>query len=229
MTRAGKKCLHGRGYKFELRMKSALLLTICVTLAYAGGNTAAGEAEVLFRQAMGTKDFRTQKKMVRELAAKFPDTAHGLCAQGMLSGMRVGAKPAEEIEFYNKALKIKPDFVEALVNRGTTRLQLNDVPGAMADFNKAIEINPKEGMPYFNRGTVKAAQGDDAGALADFDKAISLTPDMPQFYYRRALHRTRMNKPMKDICADYKAAAELGHPQAAEFAPDECKIKPAEQ
>lgn len=210
-------------------MRLFLLTIFCAAQAFAGSTATETDAATLFRQAMNTKDFRAQKKIIREVAAKFPETAYGLCAQGMLAGMRVGAKPAEEIEFYDKALKIKPDFVEALVNRGTTKLQLNDVSGAMADFNKAIEINPKEGMPYFNRGTVKAAQGEDAAALSDFDKAISLTPDMAPFYYRRALHKTRMNKPLQEICADYKSAAELGHAQAADFAPDECKIRPANQ
>jgi tetratricopeptide (TPR) repeat protein len=183
-------------------------------------HAGATDAESLFKRAMGATAIREQKKLVRELATKYPETPYGLFAQGMLIAMQARGNPNEEIAFYNRALEKKPDFVEALSNRGATKLQINDVAGALVDFNRAIEIKPDEATPYFNRGTVKAAHGDDAGALADFDKAISLKPTVAPFYYRRGLHKLRMDKPAAESCADFKAAVELGLETAATMAED---------
>ena len=61
-------------------------------------------------------------------------------------------------------------------NRGTSKYNLKDYYGAIADYTKAIELAPNNGngSSYNNRGAVKLALGDLTGACADRKKAASL-------------------------------------------------------
>ena len=54
---------------------------------------------------------------------------------------------------FDKALEINPKFVEALLQRGKAKFQLNDEYGALTDINKAIELKSNYGEAYFNRGS----------------------------------------------------------------------------
>jgi tetratricopeptide (TPR) repeat protein len=43
---------------------------------------------------------------------------------------------------YNKAIQLKPDYVDAFVGRGETKYKKGDPDGALADYNKAAELKP---------------------------------------------------------------------------------------
>jgi tetratricopeptide (TPR) repeat protein len=43
---------------------------------------------------------------------------------------------------YNKAIKLKPDYIEAYIGRGGAKLKLGDSNGALADYKKAVELKP---------------------------------------------------------------------------------------
>lgn len=52
------------------------------------------------------------------------------------------------IIWYNRALEVNPQNVEAYVNRGNSYATKGQYNLAIADYNKAIEINPKYSMAY---------------------------------------------------------------------------------
>lgn len=82
--------------------------------------------------------------------------------------------PFKAIELCTKVIELKPDMVEAYINRGVLKSDVGDYEGAMKDYNKAIELDPKDATAYFNRGNLKDTLGDMNGALLDYDKAIAL-------------------------------------------------------
>ena len=51
-------------------------------------------------------------------------------------------KYEEALADYNRSLKIKPDDLAALTNRGTTYAHLEEYEKALADFNRFLEIEP---------------------------------------------------------------------------------------
>ena len=50
--------------------------------------------------------------------------------------------PKDAVEYFTKAIDMKPDFSEAYYYRGLSRYQAKDMAGARADFQKYMEIDP---------------------------------------------------------------------------------------
>ena len=56
------------------------------------------------------------------------------------------------IENLNKAIDLKPKYVQAYFNRGTAYRDKGAYDRAIADYSKAIKLNPDYALAYFNRG-----------------------------------------------------------------------------
>ncbi len=72
------------------------------------------------------------------------------------------------ILFWNQALRIFPDYVEALEHRGAARRMLGDLQGALTDVNDAINLHPDRIVAYWVRGDIYATQGKYELAIADY-------------------------------------------------------------
>lgn len=90
------------------------------------------------------------------------------------------------IEDYNKAIRIKPDFVSAFNNRACAKISLGDYDGAKEDIDKAFSLDPNFAFAYDTRGELKFALGDIDGAVNDHTKAIEINPKAASFYRNRA-------------------------------------------
>ena len=75
------------------------------------------------------------------------------------------------------ALAMKPDYVEAYVNRGIVLQELNRLDEALANYNRVLAIQPNYVEALFNRGNVLMELKRLDEALASYDKAIALEPD----------------------------------------------------
>lgn len=78
------------------------------------------------------------------------------------------------LEDYNKALELKPDFPEALVNRGKVLLKKGDCAVAIQDFDHAIALRPADQQAWQDRGVCKTRLGDASGAASDLAQAKAL-------------------------------------------------------
>ena len=112
------------------------------------------------------------------------------------------------IEYFNKAIKLKPDLTEAYCNRGNTKYDLGQYSEAIEDFNKAIELNPDFSEAYYRRGRTKFILNQYEDAIEDYTKAIELDPDNSNIYYHRGLANRKLKQYIKAIL-DYKKAFEL--------------------
>ena len=126
------------------------------------------------------------KKIVNSLNANDYDTAQKLIERDL---KRFGedeeyyfylALITENLEkkrdLYSKAIEIKPDFMDAYINRGLVNNELQDYENSIKDYNRAIELDSKCALAYNNRGYTKFKQKDYEGALKDYNKAILLNP-----------------------------------------------------
>lgn len=114
---------------------------------------------------------------------------------------------------YTEALKINPDFIWSLRNRGYLLYRYLDQPQrALEDINRAITINPKDFWSYVDRGAVREGMGDQWLALEDYQQALSLAPENPQVLYRLGVAQMYLQDP---------AAAETSFSRAVQRDPDE--------
>jgi len=104
------------------------------------------------------------------LSPGLPDAWNAL---GIAEGAKGGYEQA--IADFDRALSLKPDFIEAYVNRGIARLQgAHDVGAALNDFTMAITLDPSFAKAYLMRGIARGMKGLYDLAVADLDRAAEL-------------------------------------------------------
>ena len=81
-----------------------------------------------------------------------------------------------KLDLYSKALALNAKFLDAYINRGLVKNELQDYEGSIEDYNEAIKLDPKCALAYNNRGYTKYKQQDYKGALDDYNRAILLNP-----------------------------------------------------
>ena len=64
----------------------------------------------------------------------------------------------KSIEYYTKAIELKPDFMEAYNNRGNAYEEKGESDKAIENFTKAIELNPDYAEAYSNRSALLQKQ-----------------------------------------------------------------------
>ena len=94
---------------------------------------------------------------------------------------------------YNRAIELKPSFVEAHYSLGIVNLVLRRHSDAIANCNEAIKLKPDFAEAYFYRGIVKVDLGDFNGAIEDYNEAIKLKPDFAEAYHNRGMVKTDLS------------------------------------
>lgn len=77
------------------------------------------------------------------------------------------------IIFYSRAIKLKPEYIDAIWKRGLSNVKIDSNMLAIKDFTKIIDIKPN-GDVYNERGKVKFYIKDTLGACADWDVGCDL-------------------------------------------------------
>jgi protein O-GlcNAc transferase len=80
---------------------------------------------------------------------------------------------------YDKALAIKPNYADALNNRGNTLRDLKRFGDALVSYDKALAIKPDSADTLYNRGIALRGLKRFNEALESTDKALAVKPDHP--------------------------------------------------
>lgn len=80
----------------------------------------------------------------------------------------------EAYDLYQTALSMKPDFIEAHLNKGDVLLKLNRTRDAKTSFEKALHYNPKYTDALFNLGTAHLQLGERGEAERCYRQALAL-------------------------------------------------------
>ena len=91
-------------------------------------------------------------------------------------------KLEESVEAYNKALAIKPDYVEAYNNLGNTLKDQGKLEESVEVYNKALAIKPDYVEAYNNMGNALNEQGKLEEAIEAYNKALLIKPDYADAY-----------------------------------------------
>lgn len=116
-----------------------------------------------------------------ELEPRNPDTYYFLAvAQGKTGDV------VNSLKNYSKAIELRPDYIEALVNRGLIYYNSFRYDEAIADYTAAIAAKPDVAIAFNNRANAYLKTGQKDKALADVTRAIQLQPNNVKNYETRA-------------------------------------------
>jgi len=98
-------------------------------------------------------------------------------------GMPPVTRHEKEIEYYETAIRIKPDFPAAYNNLGTSYKRRGDLRGALQLYAKAIQIDERFAEAYSNRASVYLSLGKPNEAVVELRRAIELDASNPYAYH----------------------------------------------
>ena len=90
--------------------------------------------------------------------------------------------PRAALRCFDKALKLNPSYVDALVRKGVTLLDLDEDEEAYRCLNQAVKLAPKEFKARYNRGKCLLKMGHEEEALGDFLTVLSDHKDHPNLH-----------------------------------------------
>jgi tetratricopeptide (TPR) repeat protein len=105
---------------------------------------------------------------------------------------------------YDRALAVRPDYAEALFNRGVTLHELKRFEEALASYDRALILRPDYAEALSNRGLSLHALKRFEEALASHDRALILRPDFAEALCNRGftLHALKRFNEATGICDD---------------------------
>lgn len=110
---------------------------------------------------------------------------------------------------FEAALKLRPNFLEALVNSANVLDDLGRTPEAIDKYGLALAQNASDPNIYYNRGLAYSRLSQYPQAMSDYNKAIALNAEYPFPYQGRALIKYEKLGDKKGGLQDLKKAAEI--------------------
>jgi protein O-GlcNAc transferase len=140
-----------------------------------GGESSTSE---MFRRAMafhGAGDLPKAEHLYRSILNKKADHPAALHFLGVIEFQH--GRAAEGVRLIDEALAIKPDYIEALIDRGNILSALERLDEALAAYDQALLLKPDNPNGLYNRGCVLQRLGRQEHALADYDQALAIRPN----------------------------------------------------
>jgi Flp pilus assembly protein TadD len=180
---------------------------------WAWGIAAASVLAVLmgcaWRQTSFWRDSETM--WTRTLACTSQNfTAHNNLGQALAGQGRID----DAMAHYHEALKIKPDYAEALNNLGVALFCRGRLPEAIAQYRKALEAQPDYASALNNLGGVLAGLGRTDEAITNYRRAAEIEPDSFEAHNNLAIVLANRDR-FDEALAQYRRALEL-KPDSAE-------------
>ena len=108
---------------------------------------------------------------------------------------------------YDRAVALKPDFAEALSNRGLTLHELKRFEDALASYDRALGLQPNLAAGHYNRGNTLYAFKPFEEALASYDRALAIRPDYAEAHHNRGNALKELTRPDEALASYDRALA----------------------
>jgi tetratricopeptide (TPR) repeat protein len=96
-------------------------------------------------------------------------------------------RPAEAIPYLEEALRIRPRYAEARVNRGRSAFLLGNVDESVTHFEQAIALRPDDPVACNNLAFARMNQGELREAVRLYARALSSQPDWAEVQHRAGI------------------------------------------
>lgn len=107
--------------------------------------------------------------------------------------------PTAAIAAYKRALRLRPDCTETLINLGRLYAETGDPDQAAVAFEKALEHDPVDATAHYNLGVVAQDGGRDEKAIVHYRRALELDPALAEAHYNLATIFDRVGDPRAAI------------------------------
>jgi Flp pilus assembly protein TadD len=115
---------------------------------------------------------------------------------------------AEAVECYRRALRDRPDDVDALNNLGAALADLGRLSDAVACYEQALRIQPGKAEAYYNYANAMRIAGRYPEAIDLYARALRLRPDMPEAHNNLAISLRRQGR-LAEAMTSARRALEL--------------------
>ncbi len=95
----------------------------------------------------------------------------------------------EAIEYFNRALMLKPGYVPALLTRGASLHRLGRREEALASFDRVLELEPAHARAHYNRANIFHELRRFDEAIEAYARAAELAPDDADIHWNESLTR----------------------------------------
>jgi tetratricopeptide (TPR) repeat protein len=116
-------------------------------------------------------------------------------------------------DLFERALKVNPQFVDALAGRGAARAGLGDSAGALEDLNAALPSSPRKSQLHHQIGLVHLERKEWEKADRAFSLHLELSPRSESGWFHRGEARLHLDR-LREAIADWEKALELPSPRA---------------
>lgn len=89
----------------------------------------------------------------------------------------------QALQYYNRALELEKDNIEALSNCGHVLIQLKRYDEAEVKLKRALELDPNNAASEYNMGYIMFHRGKNIDALRHFNRAITLNSNDARYHY----------------------------------------------
>jgi len=87
----------------------------------------------------------------------------------------------EAIQYYDRALKVRPDAVDVRTDMGTAYWYSGDPDRALTEFERSLKVRPGHAQTLFNVGVVRwQGKSDSIGAVAAWQELLQKNPQYPE-------------------------------------------------
>ena len=120
------------------------------------------------------------------------------------------------IEDFSRALEINPNYVDALINRGSAYAELGRFNDALMDFNRALKFEKRDAELFNKRGEVFLQNKMFNEAIKDFASALVLNPMSSDAYLNRGRAYSEKGMP-EEAMIDFKQAVKADSDHSLSF------------
>lgn len=146
-------------------------------------DTSLNPSEEIFKEIVDLYNkghARQASKVARGLELEFPYSARLSNVQGGIYKSLMELD--KSLEYYQKAIRQNPSYVQAYSNMGNTHHQLGEDTLAIDCYHKAIALNPDYAEAYYNLAIILAEKKMEIEAEQNYIKAIALSPAFAEAY-----------------------------------------------
>jgi len=109
------------------------------------------------------------------------------------------------IKDFSRAIEINPNYVDALINRGSAYAKLGRFNDALMDFNHALKFEKKDAELFNKRGEIYLQNNMFDQAIKDFTSAVVLNPMFSDAYLNRGRAYSEKGMP-EEAMTDFNQA-----------------------
>jgi tetratricopeptide (TPR) repeat protein len=125
------------------------------------------------------KVWKSEYSLWADCLKKSPNKPRPLCNYG--KALADAGNASEALTYYDKAIKLNPQFYDVYYNRGNAKTKLGDDLGAIADYEETLRINPYYANAHYNLGNALARQGNMTEAVVQFEEAVRIRPRSAEY------------------------------------------------